>query len=111
MLLTQGHLYAVADAGVAICWNSETGEEMWKERLGGTFSASPVMIGDRIYATNEEGTTFVFQVSPQTFELLGSSTLGDESFSTPAIAGGNLFLRYAKYDGDHRQEHVACVSE
>lgn len=111
MLLTQGHLYAVADAGVAICWNSETGQEMWKERLGGTFSASPVMIGDRIYATNEEGTTFVFQVSPQTFELLGSSTLGDESFSTPAIAGGNLFLRYAKYDGDHRQEYVACVSE
>ncbi len=111
MLLTKGHLYAVADAGIALCWNSETGEEMWKERLGGTFSGSPVMIGDRIYATNEEGTTFVFQVSPENFQLLGANTLGDESYSTPAIAGGSVFLRYASYDGDHRQEYLACVSE
>jgi outer membrane protein assembly factor BamB len=111
MLLTQGYLYAVADAGIALCWNSETGEEMWKERLGGTFSGSPIMIGNRIYATNEEGTTFVFQVSPENFELLGSNKLGEESFSTPAVAGGNLFLRYAKYDGENRQEYLACVSE
>ncbi len=101
----------VADAGIALCWNSKTGEEMWKERLGGTFSGSPVMIGDRIYATNEEGTTFVFQVSPENFQLLGANTLGDESYSTPAIAGGSVFLRYASYDGDHRQEYLACVSE
>ena len=39
------HLRAVTDAGVASCWRSDTGKLVWKGRLGGTFSSSPVMVG------------------------------------------------------------------
>ena len=52
------------DDGFAACWRCDTGKEVWKERLGGTFSASPVLVGDAIYATNEAGKTFVFSASP-----------------------------------------------
>ena len=51
MLLRDGTLYAVLDAGVAACWDSATGKQHWKHRLGGTFSASPILVGRRIYAT------------------------------------------------------------
>ena len=30
LLVRDGHLYGVMDAGVAACWNCETGEEVWK---------------------------------------------------------------------------------
>ena len=45
MLVKDNHLYAVADAGVAICWDSKTGEQRWKHRLGGSFTASPTFVG------------------------------------------------------------------
>src|SRR4030095_3460547 len=41
MIVENGYLYAVLDAGMAICWKSDSGEERWKERLGGDFFASP----------------------------------------------------------------------
>ncbi|MEZ6144436.1 MAG: PQQ-binding-like beta-propeller repeat protein [Planctomycetaceae bacterium] len=66
MLIKDGYLYAVTDAGVAMCWKSDTGEEQWKGRLGGTFNASPVLVGNTIYAINEVGTTFLFEANRQT---------------------------------------------
>lgn len=60
MVVREGHLYAVLDAGVAMCWRCDDGKELWKERLDGGFSASPVFTGDTVFATNEGGKTFVF---------------------------------------------------
>ena len=60
-----GHVFGVLDAGMAVCWKSDTGEELWKERLGGDFFASPVMAGERIYASNVRGKTFVFEATPR----------------------------------------------
>jgi outer membrane protein assembly factor BamB len=108
MIAKAGHLYAVMDAGVAVCWKSDTGEELWKERLGGDFFASPVMAGDRIYASNVAGKTFVFEATPKTFKLLAQNQLGDEAYPSPVICGGSIFLRVAKR-GDIRQEFLYCV--
>jgi outer membrane protein assembly factor BamB len=111
LLLRQGHLYGVLDAGTAACWASDTGKELWKGRLGGTFSASPVRVGDRIYATNEAGETFVFQATPEKFTQISKSKLGDEAFATPAICGGRIYTRVAhKVDGK-RQEMLYCLGE
>ncbi|MCA9056043.1 MAG: PQQ-binding-like beta-propeller repeat protein [Planctomycetaceae bacterium] len=109
MLVKDGRLYAVADAGFAVCWDCQTGEEQWKGRLGGTFSASPVLVDDRIYATNEGGETYVFRASPDKFELLGKHTLGDECFATPTICGSRIYMRAAVREGDVRQEYLYCV--
>jgi outer membrane protein assembly factor BamB len=65
LLYKDGYLYGVLDAGVAACWKADSGEEMWKSRLGGNFSSSPVLCGDRIYATNETGETFIFKANPE----------------------------------------------
>ena len=45
LLARDGYLFGVLDAGVAVCWKSDTGEQQWKKRLGGEFSASPVLGG------------------------------------------------------------------
>lgn len=109
MLIDGDYLYAVADGGIAICWDSHTGEEMWKGRLSGNFSASPVLVGDRIYATNEEGTTFVYRANADAFELLASNQLGDEVFATPTICRGRIYARVAFRDGDERREMLYCL--
>lgn len=110
MIAKEGHLYAVMDAGVAVCWKSDTGEELWKERLGGDFFASPVMVGDRIYASNVGGKTFVFEASPKSFKLIAENQLGDEAYASPVICGGRIYLR-AAHRGDNRQEFLYCVGK
>lgn len=111
MLVKDDALFAVADAGFALCWDSATGEELWKGRLGGTFSSSPVLVGDRIYATNEAGETFIFAASRDGFALLGKSSLGNECFATPAICGDRIYTRVASNDAESRQEFLYCIGE
>jgi len=111
LLARDGHLYGVMDAGTAVCWESSTGREKWKSRLGGTFSASPVLVGDRIHATNEAGQSFVYRASPEKFELLATSMLGDEAFATPAICGGRIYTRVAHKVEGKRQEFLYCLGD
>ena len=108
MIPKDGHLFAVLDAGLAVCWKSDTGEELWKERLGGDFYASPVMVGDRIYASNVAGKTYVFVATPKAFQLLSSNQLGDEAFASPVICDSRIYLRVAK-NGAERQEILYCI--
>ena len=109
-LYKDGHLFGVMDAGVAVCWKSDTGEEVWKGRLGGTFSSSPVLVGDHIYAANESGTLFVFEADPAKLTVLAKNQIADEIFATPAICGGEIYLRVAFYQGEKRTEKIVCYA-
>jgi outer membrane protein assembly factor BamB len=110
MIQQGGYLYAVTDAGMAVCWKSDTGEEQWKERLGGDVFASPVMVGSRVYASNVSGKMFVFEATPKSFKLLAQNQLGDEAYASPAICGGRVYLRVAKR-GESRQEFLYCIGD
>jgi outer membrane protein assembly factor BamB len=109
MLVHEGHLYAVMDAGTAVCWKADSGQEVWRGRLGGTFSASPVLVGETIYATNEAGKTFLYKASPKGFELLGENQLGSDVYATPTICGGRIYQRVAHTDKGQRQEMLYCL--
>ncbi|MGI9467814.1 MAG: PQQ-binding-like beta-propeller repeat protein [Rubripirellula sp.] len=109
MLQRDGYLYATLDAGIAACFRCRDGKEMWKKRLGGTFSSSPVMVGDLIYAANEAGQTFLFKASPDSFQKVAENKLGDSVFATPAICGSRIYTRVAHFEDDQRQEYLYCL--
>ncbi|QDT30864.1 outer membrane protein assembly factor BamB family protein [Thalassoglobus polymorphus] len=111
LLIKDGYLYGVTDAGVAMCWNAATGKEVWKGRLGGTFSSSPVLVGNLIYVSNEASESFIFEASPDEFTLVSKNNLENVCFSTPAICGGQIFIRVAQQTGEARQEYVYCIAE
>lgn len=111
MLVRDGYLYAVTDAGVATCWQSATGEEAWKARLGGTFNSSPVLVGERIYATNEAGETFVYKATPSGFEQIAKNQLGEDIYATPVFCGGRVYMRVASFEGDARRETLYCLGD
>jgi len=108
MIHEGGHLYAVLDSGMAVCWKSATGEELWKERLGGDFYSSPVRVGERMYVTNLRGLTYVFDARPSGFKLLAQNQLGKEVYTTPAICGGRIYMRIAD-TGESRKECLVCI--
>jgi outer membrane protein assembly factor BamB len=110
MVTHRGYLYALTDKGILFCWRGVDGQEMWQERLRGPVSASPVLVGDRIYWANELGTFYVFRATPERFELVAENQLGDEAFASPAVAGQQLFLRVAVNRDERRQEYLYCIA-
>lgn len=111
MLTTGGMLYALTDNGVLFCFRGSDGQEMWKQRLRGKPSASPVLAGGNIYWANERGTHYVFKATGERFDLVAENTLGDEAFASPAVVGDRLYLRVARRTGDTRQEYLYCIGK
>ena len=111
MLVRDGHLYAVLDAGTAACWKSDTGKPVWTGRLGGNFTSSPVRVGDHVFATNEAGRTYVFKATPDEFKVVAESQLGTDCFATPAICGGRIYTRVGTTAGGKRHEVLYCIGK
>ena len=85
-------IYAWGDGGIVTCLKAETGDQVWMERVGGNFFGSPVCINGKLYAMSAKGESVVIEAGDQ-FKLLGRTDLGEPSHSTPAVAGGVLYLR------------------
>jgi outer membrane protein assembly factor BamB len=111
LVARDGHLFGVLDAGLAACWKSDTGQKQWKQRLGGEFSASPVLVGDTIYATNENGETFVYRADPRKFEPIAMNKLGDQAIASPTICGSRIYMRVVEQADGRRQEMLYCLAK
>lgn len=111
LLVSNGYLYGLSDQGIAYCWRATDGQEMWKRRLGGNVSTSPILTEDRLIMANEAGKVFVIQATPEKFVLLAENRFGTESFATPAICDGQMFVRYAIGQEAERQEWLVCISQ
>ena len=85
-------LFSWFDRGVVTCLDAPSGKIHWRERIGGDYFSSPVRVADRIYCVSREGEVVVLAAS-KTFKELGRIDLGERSNSTPAIAGGRMYLR------------------
>lgn len=109
LLASDGYLFGVLDAGVAVCWKSDTGEQQWKERLGGEFSASPVLVDDTIYATNESGETFVYRADPTKYEQIAVNKLGDHVMASSTICGSRIYMRVVEQVDERPQEMLYCL--
>ena len=87
-----GLLFLWGDRGVVTALDPSNGAEVWTERVGGNFSASPVAVGDAVVNLTEDGVATVIAAS-RTFELRGQTDLGRPTNATPAVAGGRAFIR------------------
>ena len=85
-------LFMMADNGVASCINAKTGESVWQKRVGGTYYGSIVCINDKLYCPTADGEIVVLAASAE-YELISKNPLGETMHSTPAVAGGRLYLR------------------
>ena len=80
------------DKGIVTCIDANTRKQQWQSRIGGDYFASPIRIGDRIFGISVQGEVVVLAASPA-FKELARTQLGDETYATPAVADGTLFLR------------------
>lgn len=92
-ILINGLIYMVNHRGAVSCLDAQTGKLVWKNRLPGKYSASPIYANGRIYFSNEESVTTVIEPA-RTFKLLAENQLDKvELMASPAVAGNALFIR------------------
>ena len=94
-------LYVTSDDGILTVVETKTGEQVYKQRIGGNYSASPLLVGDRIYLTSEEGVVKVIQAGPE-FQLLAENSMDERSLATPAVLKESLIIRTAEAALPHR---------
>ncbi len=91
-LLLGDELYMMNDGGIASCVDAKTGTELWRARINGNFSASPIYADGRIYFLSEEGLTVV--IAPgRKFQALATNQLDGETLASMAVSGGSIFIR------------------
>ena len=92
ILLVDDLLYMADDSGVTTCLDAKTGAEVWKQRIRGNFSASPLYAAGRIYFFAENGTAAV--VAPgREYKLLAENKLDGGFMASPAVLGKALIVR------------------
>lgn len=102
LLHYQGLLYAWMDNGVLACFDALTGDELYRQRVGGPANSSPVAAAGRIYLSDNEGLTYVIRAGRE-LQLLATNPLGERITASPALAGPDLFHR--------TDSHVYCLRQ
>ncbi len=86
--------------GVGSCYSAQTGKEIWKGRLTGKISSSPIAIGGLVLFQSEDGETVVIEPGP-TLKIVERNLLkpgADELFrASLAPARGRIYSRSNKF--------------
>ena len=99
---TDEHCYIASAMGDIVCLDIKTGAQVWGNEFDKGFYSSPILVGDRIYALDLDGTMHIFKTGAQ-FELIGSPKLGEPVSTTPAFLDGRIYVRTDK--------HLLCIEE
>jgi len=93
-VVKDGLLY-VADLGGTIhCLDAATGAHVWKHETNAAIWGSFLLVGDRLYAGNIEGTMTVLRAGRQK-EVLAQIEMDAPLYSRPAAVGDTLYLATA----------------
>ena len=111
LIVHDDFLYGVSDDGIANAWSMEDGTRVWRKRLGGNFSSSPVLCNGLIYVANLEGECFVIKADGEATEVIQTNRMGDDMYASPAISENEIFIRLGIGSGTDRHEELVCISE
>jgi outer membrane protein assembly factor BamB len=91
-LLVGSDLFLVNDEGIASCVDALSGETLWMQRLGGNYSASPVLASGRVLFLSETGQA-TWVAASREFEQIATCEIPGQTLATPAFADGAMYLR------------------
>ena len=95
-------VYMLLTDGTLTCVRASSGEVVWVQELEANYYASPSLVGRVLYVTSMAGVTTTLRAG-ETFEALGTSSLGEGVFASLAFGHGRIYLR--------GQDHLFAIGE
>jgi outer membrane protein assembly factor BamB len=102
MVHVRPYLFTISQDGFAQCLEAATGKPVWRQRLGGTYSASPIHAAGKLYLLSDSGETTVLEAGAK-FKVVAKNPLGERCQASPAASDGKLFVRTEK--------HLFCIGK
>jgi outer membrane protein assembly factor BamB len=91
-VLVGNRLFDVTDDGILERIDVDSGEIVWRERLGGKFSASLLATAKYLSAFDHDGKGYVYTVADDP-QVVSVNTLPDGCNASPAVIGNALIVR------------------
>ena len=98
-ILYGDYVYLLTDTGIVTCLDALTGavqHEGSRPPVASHFMGSPVAFAGLIAMTSEEGDTFMLKAGPKP-EVVGTNSIDEPVYSSPAIANGRIYIRGEKH--------------
>jgi outer membrane protein assembly factor BamB len=92
----EGKAYLLGDTGKITCLDLKTGDKLWSAELPrnrNKYYSSPVLAGNKLYCTREDGTILVGEVSDAGYKQLAENEMGERIIATPVPIRGGLLVR------------------
>ncbi|TWT77316.1 Quinohemoprotein alcohol dehydrogenase ADH IIB precursor [Posidoniimonas polymericola] len=84
------------ERGSVAGFDISTGKQLWQERLGGKYFASPVAVGDVVWNVSMDGEAVALAADRDGCRVLARNNLGEPTEATLAVAGNRLYVRTEK---------------
>lgn len=75
-----------------MCLDAKTGKSLERKRVGGNFSASPLLAANNLYLSSREGVVSVFQCGDG-LENIATNKFPSPILASPAVVGDDLLIR------------------
>lgn len=86
------YFYIATSMGEMVCLSIESGGPVWLEEFEEGFYASPVLVGERLYAMDREGVMHIIGTGSE-FQIMGSAPMGEPASATPAFLDNRMYVR------------------
>ncbi len=103
-IAADGRIVILTDKGTLAGLDVASGKTLWElklEKSRDSFSASPVLAGHHVYATREDGTTFVVDITDEQPKVIAKNDLNEFTVATPVLADGQVLIR--------TKENLYCI--
>jgi outer membrane protein assembly factor BamB len=90
----------LTDTGKVYCFDKTTGDEKWQVKLPkgrGKYFASPVVAGDSIFFTREDGVIMAAQASDSELKIFAENEMAEATIATPVPIRNHLLVRGEKH--------------
>ena len=94
-ILVGKQLYVINDGGILTCVNAISGDLIWRERIGGEFSASPTYANGLLYFSNRDGKTIVIKPGKE-LNVIAENTIDGTAHMASITPYENSFLLRSK---------------
>ena len=85
-------VFFVTSSGILTCLDAKTGAKQWEHDLEAEIQSSPGIAGNRLYIVATDGRAWVLEAG-RAYKELGTGTLDDKFYASPAFGGGRIYLR------------------
>lgn len=91
-VLSGEYVFSVEDRGVLACFSKADGQMVWQDRIGGDFSASPILAGGHLYLFDHEGAGYVYEAGGEP-RRISKNQLATGCRASPVAVANQLIVR------------------